>query len=184
MRRWARRTGALALAGAFVLGLGTLTRLPYRVAGEDEARVRLSWRIRGEQAGGCRTPTAEELEALPVHMRNPDACVGSVPPFRLRVEVDGRVVLDDEVRPSGARGDRPVYVFRDLPVGSGAHRVRIHFVQQEGADAGDAGTGGTRRPLRLELDRELRLGPRQIALVTLDADRMELVVLRSPPEER
>lgn len=173
------------LAAAFVVGsflaLGGLTRLPYRAHPDDDARLRLSWRIRGEQAGGCRTPTAEELERLPPHMRNPDACVGSVPPFHLEVVADDRPVVSDTVRPSGARGDRPVYVFRDVALSPGLHRIRVRFEQEAVPGTGERGDDGP-EPVRLTLERTIRLSARQIVLVTLHPERLELVVRREPSD--
>ncbi len=178
-RLW-RGLGAVVVVVSF-LTLGGLTRLPYRVNGEEEARVRLTWRIRGEQTGGCRTPTAGELERLPPHMRNPDACVGPVPPFHLEVAVDGRTVVGDTIRPAGARGDRPVYVFRDVAVSPGTHRIRVRFEQEEAPGAGREDDDRP-EPVRLGLERELRLEARDVVLVTLDPERMELVVRREPPD--
>lgn len=180
-----RRIGAGLLAAAATLALAGLSRAPYRAAGDDEARVRLSWRVRAEQAGECRRPTEEELEALPPHMRNPEACVGSLRPFRLRVRVDGRTVVDDRVRPGGARGDRPVYVFREVAVAPGERRLRVTFEQERGPGRGpgaeterDEPDAGAEAALRLELREAIRLGPREVALVTLDDGRGELVVRR------
>lgn len=181
MRTLGLRALAVAVAvGSFLL-LGALTRLPYQANPDDEARIRLSWRIRGEQAGGCRTPTEEELRRLPTHMRNPDACVGQVAPFGLQVHLDERLAVSDTVRPSGVRGDRPVYVFRDVPVRPGVHRLRIRFEQHQGSGGEGEGEGAR---VRLELDRTVRLASRESVLVTVDPDRLELVVRRSPPDAR
>lgn len=180
MKRAARRLGAVLLAVAITLAVAGLSRAPYRISGEDEALLRLSWRMRAERAGECRRPTEEELEALPPHMRNPDACVGPVRPFRLHVRLDGRTVLDERIRPAGARGDRPVYVFRQVPLEPGEHRVRIAFRQEEHRDepvgAGGPPAGG--EAVRLDLRRTLRVGPREIVLVTLGGEGGELVVRR------
>lgn len=161
-------------AVASVLLLAALTRAPYRVASEDEARVRLSWRIRSEQVGACVPPSEEELEQLPSHMRNPEACVGDVPPFRLRVRVDGRTAVDQEVRAGGVRGDRPVYVLREVPVEPGAHSLRVSFEQQDPAD-GPTGSGDA---LRLELEARIQLDARDVVLVTLDPQSRSLVLRR------
>ncbi|NIP58452.1 MAG: hypothetical protein GWM92_09285 [Gemmatimonadetes bacterium] len=179
MRSGARKLGAVLLAAAAALALAGLSRMPYRASGDDQALLRLSWRIRAEQTGAeCRRPSEEELEALPLHMRNPDGCVGSLRPFRLRVRVDGRTVVDDRVRPAGARGDRPVYVFRDVAVSAGERRVHLTFDQEDGPGGETAGepVEADEPPMGLELRRTIHLAPREVALVTLDDGRGELVV--------
>jgi len=181
VRGGVRKLGAGLLAAGAAVALAGLSRMPYPASGDDQAVLRLSWRIRAEQMGAeCRRPSQEELEALPPHMRNPDACVGSLRPFRLRVRVDGRTVVDDRVRPGGARGDRPVYVFRDVPVTPGERRVHLTFEQEEGPGRESAGEPGEgeERPEGLEIHRTIRLSPREVALVTLDDGRGELVVRR------
>lgn len=181
-RVWKLAAGLLAAAA--VLALAGLSRMPYRASGDDQALIRLSWRIRAEQMGAeCRRPSQEELEALPPHMRNPDACVGSLRPFRLRVRVDDRTVLDDRVRPGGARRDRPVYVFRDVEVAPGERRVEITFRQEvdgagESARAGEGPDEDAPPGVALELRRTLRVGIREVVLITLDDGRGRLVVRR------
>jgi hypothetical protein len=127
-----------ALATLFLmLGLAGLSRVPLRSGGAGEAALRFSWRLRGEEAAACRLPTADELADLPVHMRNPDACVGDLPPFELRVDVDDVTRVSRLVRPSGARGDRPLFVYDDLRVSPGPHRLSVRFGPQgEGAEGG------------------------------------------------
>lgn len=170
-----RRVVGGVLAAAAVLVLAALTRVPYSGAAEDEARVRLSWRIRSEQVRTCVPPTEEELERLPPHMRNPDACVGDVPPFRLRVRLDDRTVVDRRVRASGARGDRPMYVLHDVPVTPGPHRLAVEFQQERD---GDEAVGRRERPLELELEADVDLEPREVVLVTLESGTGQLVLRR------
>ena len=136
------RTPSTALAGralvtvVLALGVAGLSRLPLRSSDDDEAALRFSWRLRGEEAAACRLPTEEELADLPVHMRNPDACVGVLPPFELRVDLDDVTRVSREVLPSGARGDRPLFVYEDLRVPPGRYRLSVRFgARGDGAEA-------------------------------------------------
>ena len=106
-------------------------------------------------------------------MRNPDACVGEVPPFQLRVRVDGTPVVDRRVRASGARGDRPIYVLQDVRVPPGPHHLSVDFEQV--AATGDGGEG---EGLALDLEADVELEPRQVVLVTLDPETRRLVLRR------
>lgn len=169
-----RRVGAASLSAAVALALAGLSRVPTVHADGGEALLRLSWRLRGARVEQCRPRTPDELEALAAHMRTPEVCVGVNAAYELTVELDGREVVRDTVRPAGARADRPVYVFRDVPVAPGSHSVEVALraLVPEGADA--AGGVG-----RLALEEEIRIGPAEIALVTLDPEGIHLVV-RTP----
>ncbi len=149
-----RITGA-AVAAALVVGLGFLSRAP--VAGEHagEAALRLTWRLRAEEVGECRRPSAEELAQLPVHMRNPDACVGAIPPYELVAEVDGAERIRTTIEAAGARGDRPLYVYRQLLLEPGSHQVHVRF-SRDGSD-GDDGTLTFRGEVTLEAGQVLLL---------------------------
>ena len=69
----------------------------------------------------------------------------------------------------GAEGDRPLFVFRRLDVGPGAHVLRVHFTP----------VGGGSDTLRL--DTTIALASRRVALVTLDQDLGRLVVRTALP---
>ncbi|MDT8436240.1 MAG: hypothetical protein RRA92_05735 [Gemmatimonadota bacterium] len=182
----ARRVAAAIVALAAVAGLGFLSRAPLPAADPGEAALRLSWRLRGEEAGECRFPTAAELEDLPPHMRNPDACAVVVPPYRLTAEVDGRPLVDARVEARGAHGDRPLFVYRDLRLPAGTHAVRIRFAPDGGPDGGpDEGDADGRSgdeedtaPLVLHIEETLTLGPGDVLLVTRHPDTGALEVRR------
>ncbi len=159
---------ALALMALMVLA----SQWPWQVHGEGEALIRLSWRTVSEPLRACRKPTAEELAALPPHMRMDEICERRHTPFRLLVRLDGTIVRDSVQEPAGARGDRPLYVFEEIPVAPGPHRIEVEFREEI--------EGGARRP-PLHLDRETKLAPREIALVTLDASGERLVLGAARP---
>lgn len=169
----ARLAGGILAALAVLLAVAALTRVPYRIAADDEAQLRLSWRLRSDQVGVCVRPTPEELADLPRHMQNPDACSGTVPPFRLQVRVDGRTVVDDRVRPGGARADRPMYVLRELPVTPGPHQLEISFGLESSPEVQEH---PAMERLRLDLEAEVVFGAREIVLVTLDPGTLSLVL--------
>ncbi len=167
---------AMLVAAALTAGLVVCSGLPYVADAGDAALIRLSWRAAGERIEECRTPSQEELAELPPHMRRPEICEGRTTPFQLAVSIDGVVVLEERIRPAGARQDRPVYVFREFPVSPGEHLLQVRFTAEfpEGADP------SARAPLLLE--ETLRLAPRTVALVTYD-DPAARLVLVPPPRE-
>ena len=189
-----------ALAIAVTIGIALLSSLPYTAERNPRAVVRLSWRVLGEQVQECRRLTPEELARLPAHMRQEVECEGRVAPYRLTVLVDGVLADSGLIRASGAREDRPIYVFREIEVEPGEHRLEIAFVSERPEDAGqptgespaDPGTGAisdtaprsaARRavpaPSELHLDVRLALDSREIALVAYDRDRRELLLKTS-----
>jgi hypothetical protein len=160
------------LAAACVLLVAAGSQLPYTPPASETATLRLSWRARGERVEECRKLSVEEQERLPAHMRRDEVCEGRILPSQLWVEVDGRVLVDDPVYAAGARGDRPLYVLRELPLPPGRHVLRVRFSRDGN------GTGGAVPPL-LELSGTLDLAPAEVALVTYDPDARALV-LRTP----
>lgn len=166
-----RRRVVGALAGALAaLALAGLSRAPYPLHGDDEARIRLSWRVGGAEVETCRALTDAERARTPAHMmRDDQVCERRGLRHRLLVVLDGRTVADEIVRPAGIRGDRPIAVMRDLPVAPGRHRLQVAFSPLEGEDAGGAA---------LTFDGELSLEPREVALVTMDESSHQLITRR------
>jgi len=177
------------LGVAFALGataaLGLLSGVPYRAESGEHAIIRLAWRARGERVHRCRRPTDAELAKLPQHMRPQEICERGISPYRLRVTLDHRQVVDELVRAGGAQGDRPLFVFHDLPVPPGEHRVAITFERAESEEPDTDHEDDTREtPQRLTLDETVSLAPAAIVLVTYDHDRQRLVLLAGPQGDR
>lgn len=178
MKRPARAAGAALVALLVVLGIAALSRVPYDAEHAEDAIIRLSWRTRGDQVRECRTLSPEELANLPVHMQRTEVCEGRVLSRHLLVQVDGRSVVDDTVRPAGARGDRPLYVYYDIPVPPGVHALHVRFVP-EAIAASPAPGEGSPPPATLDFEARVDLNAGEIALVTYDADSQALVARRS-----
>lgn len=166
-----RTLAAAAVSLALALGLALCSRLPYVAEPSDQARVRLSWRAALERVEVCREPSAEEQAALPPHMRRPRICEGRTLPFRLRVSLDGERRFDALIRAAGARADRPAYVYQELRVAPGEHRLQVSFATE------DVETPDAEPRLALALDEAVTLAARDVLLVTHDpgSDRLHLV---------
>jgi hypothetical protein len=106
-------------------------------------------------------------------MRRAEVCEGTVLPYRLQAHVDGELRLNQLVEPAGARGDRPLFVFEELEVTPSTHRLEVVF-QREGDASGDAEAGAT--PAQLALTQQIELAVNEVALITYDATRRELVI--------
>jgi hypothetical protein len=104
-----RVVGAV-VAVLMTVGISWMSRAPFEFGADGEALIRLSWRVDGVTVEACRTLSEEELADLPIHMRNPDACIGQMAPFVFRATLSGVALVNDTLSPGGARGDRPIYV--------------------------------------------------------------------------
>ena len=162
--RIARIASATAFALFVSVVLAALSRAPYEIEPGEDAIIRFSWRA-AERVEECRPLTDEEQAQLPAHMRQSETCERRVTPFALRIGVDGQEVVHDTLSGAGARGDRPLYVYREVGVLAGKHSLAVEFGAVGSADP----------PLRLE--REIELLPREVVLVTRDSERGVFVVV-------
>lgn len=182
-----RRVGALAafaLTGAIVAASG----VPYPPE-PDHALLRLSWRARGEPVRECRRLSGEELAQLPIHMRRPEVCEGRILPYRLVVTIDGRTVISETILPSGARQDRPIYVYREMRLPPGRLDLSVRFVQESrsgtrAAADGSAATSSRATPARLALEAVAEMEAGSVLLVTYDPESRALVMRTPAPDAR
>lgn len=189
------RVARVAATVVALVALSALTRVPWRTpeAASGDARLRLSWRARGEIIQRCRRATEAELANVPAHMRQEVSCEGArVAPYLLTVLIDGRVAADAQVAGSGEPGEGTLYLLQEFPLPPGEHRVQVTFARGDTGDSSSAGEASARAegsrgdhrhavPPRLELDTTLTIGARAITLVTYSAEEERLVVVGPPP---
>lgn len=176
--RWRPALGA-TLALAATAGLALLSGVRAGSGPAAGALLRLSWRALGEQVRTCRRLTPQELAEVPAHMRQEEVCERHIVPYRLRVMLDSAVVLDELVRAGGAHEDRPLYVYFELPVKTGAHRLGVTFEHVLGPgpfrEAEEHPAHEVREtPPLLTLERHIVMSPGAIVLVTYDDEAKEL----------
>lgn len=141
----------------------------------ERAVLRLALRSVGGRVEVCRDRTAEELAALPQHMRQPRVCDQYSPSYRLAVELDGEPRVDEAVAPGGVRGDRPIIIDRQIVVMPGQSRLVVDFVPLIDDGSEEVRLAAAELPAyRLETTVELEAD--RIVLITLDETRGELVV--------
>lgn len=127
----------IAVAVVAMAGVGAIAHLPL---GEPprEAALRIALRTSLGQVEVCRDRSAEELAALPAHMRLPRVCEIRTVDYRLRLSIDGEPKLDRTVEHRGVRRNRPLVVDELLRLEPGRHRVDLSFEPVAGAIAGAA----------------------------------------------
>ncbi len=123
--RW---IGQALLYGAFALFVGYCSTSPsFRLLDEDEALLRLSLLHPGKPKGECRKRTPEELAKMSPQMRAPLDCPRERSPVAVRVELDGRIVIDESFPPAGLRKDGASAGYRRLAISAGAHTLRVQL---------------------------------------------------------
>jgi hypothetical protein len=136
----------LGSAAAVVATIGIAWASSARTAPHvsDDAVLRLAWTARPERVEDCRPQSTEALEKLPAHMRQTLVCEGTTASYRLEVRREGKVIAGQIVRGGGLHHDRPLYVFREIPVPAGDTAISVRFVRIESTTAigADARAGG------------------------------------------
>lgn len=171
------------LAVVTVFGIAWLSQVPLGRDASTGGLLRLAWRARPERIEQCVTQSPEALAALPPHMRQTTICEGINASYQLEVRHDGEAVAEHLVKPGGLRGDRPLYVFLEIPVPVGDADIGIRFVRLEEA-SGDGDEDRNRDALReavppsLRWDERLSFAPGQVRLISYDPARRELFEVR------
>ena len=89
------------------------------------ALLRLNLAYAGAPLAPCRRLSAAELERLAPNMRAPLDCPRGRAPVRFTLVLDGRVLVDQTVAPSGFARDGASTLFRRIAVPAGRHRLRV-----------------------------------------------------------
>jgi hypothetical protein len=99
------------------------TSPPYRVTAPDEALVRVSFSHAAQRLQACRQRTDEELAKLPPNMRLREDCPRERAQTHFQLEMDGQVIVDRVIAPSGLNRDGPATLYSRLPVTAGRHSL-------------------------------------------------------------
>jgi hypothetical protein len=202
----------LVAAVAATVGIAIASSFRMTSRASDDAVLRLTWTARPERIEDCRAQSEEELAKLPPHMRQALVCEGTSASYRLIVRRETTVVLDEIVRGGGLRHDRPLYVFREIPVPAGETAIAVRFIrldapagqvnasESSGPDhAGPATSAidparrrredeerarqrGEAIPPLMTLEQRFRFAPREVILVTYDPGRRELLAVNGAPQ--
>ena len=188
------RTAGAIVAALATLVLGAASRAPWTASPADHALLRLSWRVQSESAEECRPLSEEEKADLPVHMRVPEVCETRAIPYLLQVTIDGSEAVSDTVHGAGAREDRPITIFREIPLTVGTHAVHVSFAPID-AEAAEEARDEEEDEEEEEKDEEeedeeggvalnyaaaIDLKEREVALVTVDPGGRALVRVGAP----
>ena len=159
LRWWqARNTAIWVQAGAFVLSAALLAWLsfdpPYQPLAAGESLVRVIVVHAGERLQPCRRLSAEELAALAPNMRAPEDCPRGRQGVPVRIDLGGRLLVDELLTPAGVARDGAAQLYRRFVVPAGRHALR--------ARVGDAPRPDARAWERAQ---EVELAPGQVLTI-------------------
>lgn len=99
------------------------TRPSFNVIADDQALLRVSFVHGAERKEPCRKRSAEELAKLAPNMRSALDCPRERATVKVQIEVDGKLVLERDLPPTGLQKDGAVALSYRLPVPAGRHRI-------------------------------------------------------------
>jgi len=117
----------LTLATLLLIGLTLLpVNLPYQPAVGSKPQLVVSFKHAGAEKEAHKL-TQEELEKLPMHMRQAEVKERGHAPVRLRVVVDGQEIVNKAYSAGGLMGDGSSVALETLPLEVGAHHVVVYL---------------------------------------------------------
>ena len=143
---WLRWSGQAVLYALFAAFIGYFsTSPPYRLRGDDNAIVKLSFSHSAQLAHPCRTRTEPELARLAPNMRTKMDCRRERAPVTVELDMDGKPLYRITTQPTGLHQDGSATVYRRLEIPAGRHV--FHARMADGPD----GTFQHSRDIDLEL---------------------------------
>jgi hypothetical protein len=120
------RSMLLLLAGAVAVAF--FSHQPaFAPVAADHGELKLSMAHLTERLEACQQLTPEELLALPPNMRNPQRCARARALAVLVIEVDGRELVHEQVRPAGLHRDGRAYLYRSWHLPAGQYTLRVQL---------------------------------------------------------
>lgn len=152
--------GQFAILAALMAAIGYFSNRPvYNQAPAGVAQIKLSFAHGGARAVDCRKLTAQEIAALPANERRPNTCGRERIPVHIRLSLDGDIIFDERLEPTGLSNDGPSRVYTKLFVPSGQH-VLIAQLRDSKRETG----------FDYEAETEVRLAPFQNLAIDFKAD--------------
>ncbi len=119
-----RYAGQVIFFVAVAAVTGYLASWPiYHQVPEDKAQIKLSFAHGGARKVDCRRLTASEIAALPPRERRPNTCSRERIPIRVQLSLNGEILYDEELSPTGLSGDGPARTYRKFLVTAGDHVI-------------------------------------------------------------
>ncbi len=119
--RYAGQGLFFALVAAFV---GYFSSKPtYRQMSDGMAQIKLSFAHGAARKIDCRRLSSKEIALLPAKDRRPNTCARERIPLHVRLTVDGEILYEEELPPSGLSSDGAARTYQKFVVPAGAHVI-------------------------------------------------------------
>src|SRR3990167_5698652 len=164
----ALRYALQALAyGAFAATLGYFSTSPsYRLRGDNEAIIKLSFSHSAQLVQPCRERSEAELARLAPNMRNKMDCPRERAAVSVELDMDGKSLYRIKTPPAGLHRDGPATVYRRLEIPAGHHLFHARLAD---------GPDGTFNYVH---DAAIDLAPGQVLVVDFSASSGGFVLTR------
>jgi hypothetical protein len=101
----------------------------------DETLIKLSFRHAGQIKGECHERTPEELAELPAYQRKGTMdCPRERADVVVELEMDGKLLLHEVLRPTGWAHSSNANIYRRIPVKAGRHTLKASLRDHDGDD--------------------------------------------------
>ncbi|MEN9438488.1 MAG: hypothetical protein RIR09_3143 [Pseudomonadota bacterium] len=153
-RKALRYTLQAVAYGAFAAFIGYFSTSPtYRLRGEDNAVVKLSFSHSAQLRQACRTRSDAELAKLAPNMRTKMDCPRERAPVTVELDMDGQPLYRITTQPTGLHQDGAATVYRRLEIPAGRHLFHARM-----ADSADGS-------FQYKRDIDLELAPGEVIIV-------------------
>ena len=124
MLNLSRYVGQFVAYAVFAAVVGYFSTQPaYTHLASDKAQIKLSFSHAGAHVSECRKLTQEELDRLPPNMRRPMDCPRERLPVLVELELDGKLLYQQALPPSGLSGDGASTAYAKFPLTAGTHHL-------------------------------------------------------------
>lgn len=119
-----RLFGQFLVYGLIAAGIGYLSNQPlYYQFPDDKAQIKLSFAHGAARKEPCRRLSSEEIAKLPPSQRRPNTCSRERLPVIIQLLLDGKIIYDDVLEPTGIARDGPSRIYSKFQVAPGRHVV-------------------------------------------------------------
>ncbi|NNF77437.1 MAG: hypothetical protein HKN05_05350 [Rhizobiales bacterium] len=109
----------------------------YKQVPKNMAQVKFSFAYGARRTKECRKLSSKEIAALPPGERRPNTCERERQPVHVQLVIDGEVLYEADLQPTGLSSDGPARTYQKFMVPAGVHTIVARMrdsVRSEGYD--------------------------------------------------
>lgn len=125
---------AFFLIVAFAVSVLFFSHTPVTLANIGDSFLTLAVRYVSNREEVCRKATEEEKSKMLPHMRREEICERERKESQIKLWVDGKEILSQEVKPLGLRSDGLSVLLHTFPMSAGKHLIQVSLGEEKGED--------------------------------------------------